>query len=72
MAEWLSRGIHSHGTRSHPVFGQLAKEKLPGVNVFSHAGQSLIRNTIADGGEQVTIRRLLGMIESAHQGGPMP
>src|SRR5947207_14984702 len=53
-----------------PVFGQLAKEKLPGVNVFHMLDESLIRNTIADGGlSKLTIRRLLGMIESAHQGG---
>src|SRR6266436_4476880 len=53
-----------------PVFGQLAKELLPGVDVFHMLDESLIRNTIASGGlNKLTIRRLLGMIESARQGG---
>src|SRR5438552_8084965 len=53
-----------------PVFGQLAKEKLPGIDVFHMLDESLIRNTIADGGlSKLTIRRLLGMIESAHDAG---
>jgi Asp/Glu/hydantoin racemase len=53
-----------------PVFAQLAKEKLPGVDVFHMLDESLIRNTIAGGGlSKLTIRRLIGMIESAHEGG---
>ena len=53
-----------------PVFGQLAKELLLGVDVFHMLDESLIRNTIASGGlTKLTIRRLLGMIESARQGG---
>src|SRR5260370_761918 len=53
-----------------PVFSQLAKETLPGVDVFHMLDESLIRNTIAGGGlSKPTIRRLLGMIESAHEGG---
>jgi len=53
-----------------PVFGQLSKEHLAGVDVFHMLDESLIRNTIALGGlSKLTIRRLLGMIESAHQGG---
>jgi glutamate racemase len=53
-----------------PVFAQLAKENLLGVNVFHMLDESLIRNTIADGGlSKLTIRRLMGMIESAHDGG---
>jgi Asp/Glu/hydantoin racemase len=53
-----------------PVFAQLAKENLAGVDVFHMLDESLIRNTIAGGGlSKQTIRRLLGMIESAHDGG---
>jgi hypothetical protein len=53
-----------------PVFAQLAKEKLPGVDVFHMLDESLIRNTIADGGlSKLTVRRLMGMIESAHAAG---
>src|SRR5712664_1308805 len=53
-----------------PVFAQLAKENLPGVDVFHMLDESLIRNTIAGGGlSKPTIRRLLALIESAHDGG---
>ncbi len=53
-----------------PVFGQLAQENLPGVNVFHMLDESLIKNTIAGGSlSKQTIRRLANMIESAHMGG---
>lgn len=53
-----------------PVFAQLAKERLPGVDVFHMLDESLIRNTIAGGGlSKPTIRRLMSTIESAHDGG---
>jgi glutamate racemase len=53
-----------------PIFSQLAKDHLPGITVFHMLDESLIRNTIASGGlSKLTIRRLMGMIESAHQGG---
>ena len=53
-----------------PVFAQLAKEHLEGIDVFHMLDESLIRNTIADGGlSKPTARRLMGMIESARGGG---
>lgn len=53
-----------------PVFAQLAKEHLTGIDVFHMLDESLIRNTIAVGGlSKQTIRRLMGMIDSAHAGG---
>ncbi|MCC6340689.1 MAG: Asp/Glu/hydantoin racemase [Bryobacterales bacterium] len=53
-----------------PVFAALAKELLPGVEVFHMLDESLIRNTIAAGSmNRLTLRRLLGHIESAHEGG---
>jgi Asp/Glu/hydantoin racemase len=53
-----------------PVFAQLAKAVLAGVDVFHMLDESLIRNTIAGGGlSKPTIRRLMAMIESAHDGG---
>lgn len=61
--------IHT-GSVLIPVFSQLAKRELPGVNVFHMLDESLIRNTISAGGlTRPTIRRLIGMIESAHAGG---
>ena len=51
-----------------PVFAQLAKEHLAGIDVFHMLDESLIRNTIAEGGlSKPTIRRLMGMIESARK-----
>jgi Asp/Glu/hydantoin racemase len=53
-----------------PMFTQLAKEHLSGIAVFHMADESLIKNTIAAGGlTKSTIRRLIGMIGSAHEGG---
>ncbi len=53
-----------------PVFGQLAKEHLPGMQVFHMLDESLIRNTIASGElTEATIGRLMLMIESARGGG---
>jgi len=53
-----------------PLFSQLAKEKLPGVEVFHMVDESLIRNTIAARRlTKTTIRRLVSMIGSAHEGG---
>ena len=53
-----------------PLFSQLAKEKLPGVEVFHMVDESLIRNTIAAKHlTKTTIRRLVNMIGSAHEGG---
>ena len=53
-----------------PLFAQLAKEKLPGIEVFHMVDESLIRNTIASQGlTKSTIRRMVSMIGSAHEGG---
>jgi Asp/Glu/hydantoin racemase len=53
-----------------PVFSQLAKENLSGIDVFHMLDESLIRNTIAAGKlTKTTIHRLTLMIESARQGG---
>src|SRR3954453_17536773 len=53
-----------------PLFSQLAKEKLPGIEIFHMVDESLIRNTIASGGlTKSTIHRIVSMIGSAHEGG---
>jgi hypothetical protein len=53
-----------------PVFSQLSREILPGIEVFHMTDESRIRNTIAAGAlTKNTIRRLATMIESAHLGG---
>jgi Asp/Glu/hydantoin racemase len=53
-----------------PLFAQLAKDNLPGVEVFHMSDESLIRNTMAAGSLTAsTIRRVVGMIDLAHQGG---
>jgi Asp/Glu/hydantoin racemase len=53
-----------------PVFAKLAKEILPEIETFHMLDESLIRNTIAERTlTKATIRRLVWMIESAHQGG---
>jgi Asp/Glu/hydantoin racemase len=53
-----------------PLFSQLAKENLPGVEIFHMVDESLIRNTIAAQKlTESTIRRMVNMIESAHEGG---
>ncbi len=53
-----------------PLFSQLAKDKLPGVETFHMVDESLIRNTIASRHlTKSTIRRLVNMIGSAHEGG---
>src|SRR6266536_6428567 len=52
-----------------PLFSQLAQERLPGVGIF-HMDESLIRDTIAAGRvTKSTIRRMVSMIGSAHEGG---
>lgn len=53
-----------------PMFSELAKEILPGVEVFHMVDESLIRNTIRSGHlTAVTKRRVATMIGSAHDGG---
>jgi Asp/Glu/hydantoin racemase len=53
-----------------PLFSQLAKDHLSGVEVFHMSDESLIRNTMAAGGlTKPTTRRVLGMIGLARDGG---
>ena len=53
-----------------PLFSKLASEVIPEVQVFHLTDESLIRNTIAAGQlTRATTRRLVNMIESAHDGG---
>lgn len=53
-----------------PLFTQLAKEHLPGVECFHMTDESLIRNTITAGGlTGNTARRVAAMIGLAHEGG---
>jgi len=53
-----------------PLFAQLAKDHLPGVEVFHMSDESLIRNTMAAGKlTESTTRRVIGMIGLAHDGG---
>lgn len=53
-----------------PVFSQLAKTMFPGVDVFHMTDESLIRNTIQEERlTKTTIRRLVNMVESAHEAG---
>jgi Asp/Glu/hydantoin racemase len=53
-----------------PVFSQLAKTMLPGVDVFHMTDESLIRNTIEQERlTKTTICRLVNMVRSAHEAG---
>ena len=53
-----------------PVFGALCKQHLPGVSIFHMVDESLLRDTIAHHAlRKLTIRRLIGMIESAQTAG---
>ena len=61
--------IHTSATLV-PVFAQLCKEKLPGVNVFNIADDSLVKGIIAAGSLTATIaRRVAGYLESAELAG---
>jgi hypothetical protein len=53
-----------------PSFSALARKELPEVRHFHMVDESLIRNTIDSGYlSRGTIRRLISMIGSAHEGG---
>jgi len=53
-----------------PLFSRLAKEILPELETFHMTDESLIRNTIqARELTRTTVRRLVAMIGSAHEGG---
>ena len=53
-----------------PLFTQLSKREMPEVEIFHLVDESLIKNTIREGRlTKNTIRRVLTMVESAHDGG---
>lgn len=53
-----------------PVFGQLCKEKLPGVETFNIADDSLVKGIMAAGSLTAQIsRRVAGYLESAELAG---
>lgn len=61
--------IHTSPTLT-PAFNALAAKVLPKVRVFHMVDESLIKNTIASGGlRKPTIRRLIGMVDSAGAAG---
>jgi Asp/Glu/hydantoin racemase len=61
--------VHTSATLV-PVFAQLCKEKLPGVNVFNIADDSLVKGIIAAGSLTPTIaRRVAAYLESAELAG---
>jgi Asp/Glu/hydantoin racemase len=61
--------IHTSATLV-PVFAQLCKDKLPGVNVFNISDDSLVKGIIAAGSLTAQIsRRVAGYLESAELAG---
>jgi Asp/Glu/hydantoin racemase len=61
--------VHTSATLV-PMFGQLCSAKLPGVDVFNIADDSLIKDVIARGQlTPLTARRVLGHLASAEQAG---
>jgi Asp/Glu/hydantoin racemase len=61
--------IHTSATLV-PVFAQLCREKLPGVNVFNISDDSLVKGIIASGSLTAQIsRRVAGYLESAELAG---
>ena len=61
--------IHTSATLV-PVFAQLCKDKLPGVNVFNIADDSLVKGIMAAGSLTPTIaRRVAAYLESAELAG---
>lgn len=57
--------IHTSPTLT-PIFGALCAEQMPEITLFHMVDESLIRDTIEAGEvRKLTIRRLLGMVESA-------
>lgn len=53
-----------------PLFTELSKREMPEVEIFHLVDESLIKNTIREGRlTKNTIRRVLTMVESAHEGG---
>jgi Asp/Glu/hydantoin racemase len=61
--------VHTSATLV-PVFAQLCKEKLPGVETFNIADDSLVKSIMAAGSLTETIsRRVAGYLESAELAG---
>lgn len=61
--------IHTSPTLT-PIFGALCAREMPEVAVFHMVDESLIKDTVRWGSlQKVTIRRLMGMIESAQTAG---
>ena len=61
--------VHTSATLV-PVFAQLCKEKLPGVNVFNIADDSLVKGIIAAGSlTPIIARRVASYLESAELAG---
>src|ERR1700760_1765446 len=61
--------VHTSATLV-PVFAQLCKEKLPGVNVFNVVDDSIVKGIIVSGSLTPTIaRRVTGYLESAELAG---
>ena len=61
--------VHTSATLV-PVFAQLCKDKLPGVNVFNIADDSLVKGIIASGSlTPVIARRVASYLESAELAG---
>src|SRR5277367_2159106 len=61
--------VHTSATLV-PVFAQLCKDKLPGVEVFNIADDSLVKGIIAAGSLTAQIsRRVAGYLESAELAG---
>jgi Asp/Glu/hydantoin racemase len=61
--------IHTSPTLT-PLFAALCTKWMPEVEVFHMVDESLIRNTIKAGSlERITVRRLIGMVESAGNAG---
>ena len=53
-----------------PLFMDLHKREMPDVDTFNIVDESLLKNTIRDGAlSESTIRRLVGYVQSAHDGG---
>lgn len=61
--------IHTSPSLS-PLFQSLCAEWMPSVEVFHMVDESLIRNTVQAGHlQKTTMRRVIGMVESARLGG---
>jgi Asp/Glu/hydantoin racemase len=61
--------IHTSPTLT-PIFGSLCAEQMPETTIFHMVDESLIKDTIRAGEvRKITIRRLLGMVESAASAG---